>query len=98
MFDCVIPTRSGRNGQAFTKYGTVNIRNSKYADDPEPLEKDCLCPACTGYTKAYLHHTARVGEIIGSMLMTWHNIQYYQDLMARIRSYILEGKDFDFEC
>lgn len=98
MFDCVIPTRSGRNGQAFTKYGTVNIRNSKYADDSEPLEKDCPCPACTKYSKAYLHHTVKVGEIIGSMLMTWHNIQYYQDLMARIRAYILDGKDFDFEC
>jgi queuine tRNA-ribosyltransferase len=97
MFDCVLPTRSGRNGQAFTKYGTVNIRNSKYADDNEPLEKDCLCPACTNYTKAYLHHTVRVGEIIGSMLMTWHNIQYYQDLMVRIRSYIANNKDFDFE-
>ena len=97
MFDCVIPTRSGRNGQAFTKYGAVNIRNSRYADDNEPLERDCPCPACSKYTKAYLHHTVKVGEIIGSMLMTWHNIQYYQDLMARIRSYISTGKDFDFD-
>lgn len=98
MFDCVIPTRSGRNGQAFTKYGTVNIRNSKYANDPAPLEPDCKCPACTNYSKAYLHHTVRVGEIIGSMLMTWHNIQYFQDLMSRIREYIEKGKDFDFDC
>jgi queuine tRNA-ribosyltransferase len=96
MFDCVIPTRSGRNGQAFTKYGAINIRNSKYADDNSPLEEDCPCPACVNYSKAYLHHTVRVGEIIGSMLMTWHNIQYFQDLMSRIRSYIEEGKDFDF--
>lgn len=98
MFDCVIPTRSGRNGQAFTKYGTVNIRNSKYANDSTPLESDCPCPACTNYSKAYLHHTVRVGEIIGSMLMTWHNIQYFQDLMSRIREYIEKGKDFDFDC
>lgn len=96
MFDCVIPTRSGRNGQAFTKYGTVNIRNSKYADDNEPLELDCNCPACTNYSKAYLHHLVRVGEILGSMLMTWHNLAYYQNLMQRIRNYIQTGKDFDF--
>ncbi|MFK7973336.1 MAG: tRNA guanosine(34) transglycosylase Tgt [Rickettsiaceae bacterium] len=96
MFDCVIPTRSGRNGQAFTKYGTVNIRNSKYANDSEPLELDCPCPACTSYSKAYLHHTVRVGEMIGSMLMTWHNIQYYQDLMQRIRNSIARGQDLNF--
>ena len=98
MFDCVIPTRSGRNGQAFTKYGALNIRNSKYADDPAPLEVDCTCPACLNYSRAYLHHTVKVGEMIGSMLMTWHNIQYFQDLMKRIRDYISTGKDFDFEC
>ncbi|CAF2120051.1 unnamed protein product [Rotaria magnacalcarata] len=98
MFDCVIPTRSGRNGQAFTKYGAINIRNSKYADDNTPLEENCPCPACANYSKAYLHHTVRVGEMIGSMLMTWHNIQYFQGLMSRIRLYIEEGKDFDFDC
>ncbi|AGJ01613.1 hypothetical protein H375_8000 [Rickettsia prowazekii str. Breinl] len=96
MFDCVIPTRSGRNGQAFTKYGTVNIRNSKYADDKEPLEHDCKCPACTNYTKAYLHHLVRIREILGPMLMTWHNLTYFQNLMSRIRTYIKLGKDFDF--
>lgn len=98
MFDCVIPTRSGRNGQAFTRSGTINIRNSKYADDLAPLDDECLCPACTSYSRAYLHHTVKVGEMIGSMLMTWHNIQYFQDLMARIRKYIEDGKDFDFNC
>ena len=98
MFDCVIPTRSGRNGQAFTKSGTVNIRNSKHANDMNPLEEGCPCPACTNYSRAYLHHTVKVGEMIGSMLMTWHNIQYFQGLMARIRVYIEEGRDFDFEC
>ena len=96
MFDCVIPTRSGRNGQAFTKEGPINIRNSKYADDPRPLEEDCECMACKRYSKAYLHHAVRVGEIIGPMLMTWHNIQYYQNLMERIRSYIDQGKEIDF--
>jgi queuine tRNA-ribosyltransferase len=98
MFDCVIPTRSGRNGQAFTRQGTINIRNSKYADDPTSLEADCPCPACMNYSKAYLHHAVRVGEIIGSMLMTWHNIQYFQSLMQRIRNYIVNGRDFDFNC
>ncbi|ABV75357.1 queuine tRNA-ribosyltransferase [Rickettsia akari str. Hartford] len=96
MFDCVIPTRSGRNGQAFTKYGTVNICNSKYSGDNEPLEHDCPCPACTNYTKAYLHHLVRIGEILGSMLMTWHNLTYFQNLISRIREYIKLGKDFDF--
>jgi queuine tRNA-ribosyltransferase len=96
MFDCVIPTRSGRNGQAFTKEGTINIRNSKHADDPNPLETDCPCPACTHYSRAYLHHVVKVGEIIGSMLMTWHNITYFQNLMQRIRDAITQGRDIDF--
>lgn len=96
MFDCVLPTRSGRNGQAFTKFGTMNIKNSKYAEDPRPIEEDCACKACMNFSRAYLHHTIRVGEIIGAMLMTWHNIHYYQDLMRRIREYISLGKDFDF--
>ncbi|MGC0371742.1 MAG: hypothetical protein DGJ47_000442 [Rickettsiaceae bacterium] len=96
MFDCVIPTRSGRNGQAFTKNGTVNIRNSKHADDASPLEAGCPCPACTNYSRAYLHHTVKVGEIIGSMLMTWHNIQYFQDLMKRIRNTVKEGQELNF--
>jgi queuine tRNA-ribosyltransferase len=96
MFDCVIPTRSGRNGQAFTKYGTVNIRNSQYSSDLSPLEDDCLCPACKNYSKAYLHHLVKSQEILGAMLMTWHNLSYFHLLMARIRQYIEEGKDFVF--
>jgi queuine tRNA-ribosyltransferase len=96
MFDCIIPTRSGRNGQAFTSFGVINIRNSKYADDDTPIEDGCECEACKKYTRAYLHHTVRVGEIIGSMLMTWHNLHYYQKLMQRIREYIALGKDLDF--
>ncbi len=96
MFDCVIPTRSGRNGQAFTKYGIVNIRNSKYKDDQEPLEYNCSCPACKNYNKAYLHHLVKSKEILGAILMTWHNLVYFQELMSRIRQYIQQGKDFDF--
>lgn len=96
MFDCVIPTRSGRNGQAFTKFGTMNIRNSKYADDQRPIEEGCTCKACMNFSRGYLHHTVRVGEMIGAMLMTWHNIHYFQNLMQRIREYIALGKDFDF--
>lgn len=98
MFDCVLPTRSGRNGQAFTKYGTVNVRNSRYSEDPEPLEGDCPCPACRNYSKAYLRHLITCGEILGSMLLTWHNLAYFQNLTARIRNYIEAGKDFDFSA
>jgi queuine tRNA-ribosyltransferase len=96
MFDCVIPTRSGRNGQAFTKHGAVNIRNSRYADDPEPLDQECKCEACLHYSKAYLHHLVKSKEILGSMLMTWHNLAYFQDLMSRIRNCIEESRDIDF--
>lgn len=91
MFDCVLPTRSGRNGQAFTSQGVVNIRNAQYADDPTPLDPNCACPACSSYSRAYLHHLVRAKEILGSMLMTWHNLHYYQDLMQRIRLSISEG-------
>jgi queuine tRNA-ribosyltransferase len=91
MFDCVIPTRSGRNGQAFVRGGTVNIRNSGYGDDSAPLDAECTCPACTHYSRAYLHHLVKSGEILGAMLMTWHNLHYYQDLMAAIRAHIAAG-------
>src|SRR3546814_9689975 len=79
MFDCVMPTRSGRNGQAFTRRGTVNIRNARHAEDPRPLDTQCRCPACRQYSRAYLHHLVRSDEILGSMLMTAHNLTYYQD-------------------
>lgn len=85
MFDCVIPTRSGRNGQAFVRGGTINIRNSRYRDDDTKLDPDCSCYTCTNHTRAYLHHLVRSGEILGSILMTQHNIHYYNDLMAAIR-------------
>jgi queuine tRNA-ribosyltransferase len=88
MFDCVLPTRSGRNGQAFTRRGTVNINNARHLDDPRPLDEACGCPACRQYSRAYLAHLVRSGEILGAMLMTWHNLQYYQDLMAGLRGAI----------
>ncbi len=88
MFDCVIPTRSGRNGQAFTRKGAINIRNAKYADDLSPLDSECKCPACKDYSRAYIHHLVKANEILGAMLMTWHNLQYYQDLMREIRESI----------
>lgn len=84
MFDCVLPTRNGRNGQAFTSYGVVNIRNSKYADDQEPLDPATDSPA-NNYSKAYLHHLFKAGEMLGPMLLTWHNLKYYQDTMAKLR-------------
>lgn len=92
MFDCVLPTRSGRNGQAFTKYGPVNIRNAKHAEDQGPLDPDCDCPACARYSRAYLHHLTRSKEILGAILMTQHNLHYYQNLMAQMRGAISEGR------
>lgn len=97
MFDCVLPTRNARNGQAFTKNGHINIRNSQYAIDDNPLEDNCKCITCQSYSRAYLHHLIRVGEILGSMLMTYHNLFYYQSLMERIRNCIMQGIDIDFE-
>jgi len=88
MFDCVIPTRSGRNGQAFTRNGVINIRNSQHAEDTRPLDENCGCPACTQFSRAYLQHLIKSKEILGAMLMTWHNLQYYQDLMRDIRAAI----------
>jgi queuine tRNA-ribosyltransferase len=91
MFDCVLPTRSGRNGQAFTRDGPVNIRNARHAEDHGPLDADCACPVCTGWSRAYLHHLVRSGEILGAMLMTQHNIHFYQDMMAMLRGAIAAG-------
>jgi queuine tRNA-ribosyltransferase len=91
MFDCVLPTRSGRTAQAFTRRGTVNLRNAHHADDPAPLDPECLCPACSGYSRAYLHHLCRAGEILGSMLLTAHNLQYYADLMVAMQGAIEVG-------
>ncbi|MCE3254975.1 MAG: queuine tRNA-ribosyltransferase [Rickettsiaceae bacterium] len=91
MFDCVIPTRSGRNGQAFVKNGTINIRNAKYKNDTKPLEENCSCTACQNHSRAYLHHLTKCNEILGAMLLTEHNIFYYQNLMKEIRQAIEEG-------
>lgn len=92
LFDCVIPTRSGRTGQAFTRFGPINLRNARHADDPRPLDESVPCPASRDYTRAYLHHLVRSGEILGAILLTWHNIAYYQALMAGMRAAIAEGR------
>lgn len=92
MFDCVAPTRSGRHGQAWTKAGAVNIKNAEFADDPSPLDPGSACPASRDYSKAYLHHLFKAGEYLGPMLLTWHNLQYYQDLMVGLRDAITAGR------
>ncbi len=91
MFDCVLPSRSGRTGQAFTRFGTVNIKNARHQDDPRPLDEACTCPACSNYSRAYMHHVFKAQEMISSMLLTWHNLHYYQELMAGIRASIEAG-------
>ncbi|MBT6037005.1 MAG: tRNA guanosine(34) transglycosylase Tgt, partial [Kordiimonadaceae bacterium] len=88
MFDCVMPSRSGRTGQAFTRRGTVNMKNARHIDDPRPIDADCACSACQNYSRAYISHLIRSGEILGPMLMTEHNLTYYQDLMAGLRAAI----------
>jgi len=92
MFDCVLPTRSGRNGQAFTRRGTLNLRNARHAQDNAPLDEACRCPACRQFSRAYLHHVVKSGEIIASMLLTWHNLTYFQDIMADLRAAIAAGR------
>lgn len=92
MFDCVLPTRSGRTGQAFTRFGPVNIRNARHIDDPRPLDETLDCPASRDFSRAYLNHLVRSGEILGAMLLTWHNLYYYQDLMRRMRDAIGAGR------
>ncbi len=97
MFDCVLPSRSGRTGQVFTRHGVVNIKNARHQDDPRPLDEACGCPACRNYSRAYLHHVFRSQEIISSMLLTWHNLHYYQELMQGIRDAIAEGRFAAFQ-
>lgn len=92
MFDCVLPTRSGRTGQAFTRNGPINIRNAKFAEDQGPLDPSCACPVCGNWSRAYLHHLVRSGEILGAMLMTEHNIWFYETLMADLRAAIGDGR------
>ena len=92
MMDCVLPSRSGRTGQAWTPRGQVNIKNARHQDDPRPLDEECSCPCCTGYSRAYLHHVFRAKEMISGMLLTWHNLHYYQSLMAGLRDAIAQGR------
>ena len=96
MFDCVIPTRSGRNGQAFVRSGVINIRNAKYRNDDKPLDEKCGCYACKNHSRAYLHHLTKAGEILSAMLLSRHNIFYYQDLMREIRLAIEENRFEEF--
>ena len=98
MFDCVLPTRSGRTGQAFTSDGPINIRNARFAEDEGPLDPDCGCPVCAGWSRAYLHHLVRSDEMLGAMLMTEHNVHFYQALMTDLRTAIAEGRLAAFAC
>jgi queuine tRNA-ribosyltransferase len=92
MFDCVLPTRSGRNGQAFTWNGPLNMRNARHAEDLEPLDPRCHCPTCGTYSRAYLHHLIKSGEMLGAMLLTEHNVSFYQQLMQAMRDAITEQR------
>ncbi|MCV2869861.1 tRNA guanosine(34) transglycosylase Tgt [Defluviimonas sp. WL0002] len=96
MMDCVLPSRSGRTGQAWTRRGQVNIKNARHMDDPRPLDEHCTCPACRSYSRAYLHHVFRAGEMISGMLLTWHNLHYYQELMQGLRDAIAGARLRDF--
>jgi len=92
MFDCVIPTRSGRHGQVWTDIGPYNIKKAQYAEDDSPIDANIDCPASTNYTKAYVHHLIRSGELLGAMILSWHNIAYFQHLMGRMRTAIVVGE------
>lgn len=96
MFDCVMPTRAGRHGQIFTRFGRMNLRNAKHADDPRPIDPKSACPAANSYARAYLHHLVKADEMLGKMLLTWVNLAYYQELMAGLRAAIAEGRLTDF--
>ncbi len=102
MFDCVLPSRSGRTGQAQTRVGAINLRNARHKDDPRPLDAECTCPTCRNYSRAYLHHVVRAQEMIAGMLLTWHNLHYYQELMSGLRGAIrtqgLDGFVADFHA
>ncbi|MDE0925286.1 tRNA-ribosyltransferase family protein, partial [Aurantimonas coralicida] len=96
MFDCVMPTRAGRHGLAYTRFGKVNLKNARHADDPRPLDEASDCPASRDYSRAYLHHLVRSNEALASMLLTWNNLAYYQSLMAGMRAAIEAGGFADF--
>jgi queuine tRNA-ribosyltransferase len=92
MFDCVMPTRAGRHGQIFTRFGRMNLKNAKHADDPRPIDEASSCPAARDWSRAYLHHLVKSEEMLGKMLLTWINLAYYQELMATLRAAITEGR------
>lgn len=96
LFDCVLPTRSGRTGQVFTRFGPLNLRNARHAEDPRPLDESLDCPASRDFSRAYLHHLVRCGEILGAMLLTWHNVAYYARLMVEMRAAIVAGRFNDY--
>ncbi len=96
MFDCVMPTRAGRHGLAYTRHGRINLRNARHAEDTRPLDETSGCPAARDYSRAYLHHLVRSDEILGMMLLTWNNLAYYQDLMAGMRAAIRAGRFLAF--
>jgi queuine tRNA-ribosyltransferase len=98
MFDCVMPTRAGRHGVAYTRFGKINMKNARHADDPRPLDETSSCPATRDYSRAYLHHLVKSGEMLGAMLLTWNNLAYYQSLMAAVRSAISAGAYDDFRA
>ena len=92
MFDCVLPTRSGRHGQAFTWNGKLNLRNARFAEDPRPLDPRSRCPAARDYSRAYLHHLIKAREYLGAMLLSWANVAFYQELMQAMRTAIAEER------
>ena len=96
MFDCVLPTRSGRHGQAWSDGGAINLKNARFCEDARPLDETIDCPASRDYSRAYLHHLVKSGELLGQVLLSWHNIAYYQHLMARLRLAIIAGTLADF--
>jgi queuine tRNA-ribosyltransferase len=96
MFDCVMPTRNGRHGLAFTRFGPINLKNARHADDPRPLDEASSCPAARTYSRAYLHHLVRANEMLGAILLTTINLSYYQDLMTGLRAAIVAGRLADF--
>ena len=97
MMDCVLPSRSGRTGQVFTRFGVVNIKNARHADDVRPLDEQCGCPACSHYSRAYLHHVFRANEMISGMLLTWHNLHYFQEIMQGMRHAVATGTFADWQ-
>ena len=96
MFDCVLPTRAGRPGTAYTRFGKINLRNARHVDDPRPLDEESSCPAARDYSRAYLHHLVKAQETLGAMLLTWNNLAYYQTLMDGAREAIGQGRFSDY--